>query len=181
MIVEKILQIMSELGPIIKDKTNEENGFEYVSLANIITKCREEMIKKKLVIIPLYPEQISQKGDVILMTMVYRLYDAEKDKEDKNEYIDVKIPCQSYDKNGWAVYKALSGAYKYLLTQTFAIPTLDDAEKDRYIKQEQQDSIEDENEAVVVGNNLNENSVNEILGNSDITDFGNIFDLGKVG
>ncbi len=181
MIVEKVLQIMSALGPIIKDKTNEEKGFEYASLANIISKCREEMIDKKLVIIPLYPEQIAQKGDNVLMTMVYRLYDAEKDKEDKNEYIDVKIPCQGCDREGWAVYKALSGAYKYLLTQTFAIPTLDDAEKDKYINQEQKDDIENENEAVIVGNNLNENSVNEILGNSDITDFGKIFDLGKVG
>lgn len=46
MIVEKVLQIMSALGPIIKDKTNEEKGFEYASLANIISKCREEMIDK---------------------------------------------------------------------------------------------------------------------------------------
>ena len=37
---------MTKIGPIIKDKTNEEKGFEYASLANIILKAREAMIER---------------------------------------------------------------------------------------------------------------------------------------
>ena len=50
----------------------------------------------------------------------------------KNDYIDVNIPGEGMDKDGWSIYKALSGAYKYAITQTFAIPTVDDAEKSKY-------------------------------------------------
>ena len=70
------------------------------------------------------------------------------------------------------------GAYKYAMTQTFAIPTIDDAEKDKYTTgSEDNDNNNDENTNVTTEGSLNENNIEEILGNPDVTDFEKIFDL----
>ena len=50
MIALKILNVMTKIGPIIKDKTNEEKGFDYASIASIIIKAREAMIEEKVII-----------------------------------------------------------------------------------------------------------------------------------
>ena len=108
MIAEKILNVMTKIGPIIKDKTNQEKGFDYASLANIIMKAREAMIEEKIIIIPVKTEQIVQKGNDITISMIYRFYDTEVNDKGENEYIDVNIPGEGYDRDGWAIYKALS-------------------------------------------------------------------------
>ena len=91
MIAIKILNVMTKIGPIIKDKINEEKGFEYASLANIILKAREAMIEEKIIIIPHKVEQIVQKGNGVTLSMVYRFYDTDKNEKGENEYIDVNI------------------------------------------------------------------------------------------
>lgn len=88
------------------------------------------------------------------------------------------------DKEGWAVYKALSGAYKYAMTQTFAIPTIDDAEKDKYTtnSSETNTDIELDNYSnITQDGGLNEKNIEEILGSPDVNDFGEIFNLEKTG
>ena len=90
------------------------------------------MIEEKIIIIPIKTEQIVQRSSDIVISMVYRFYDTEPNEDGKCDYIDVNIPGEGMDKDGWSIYKALSGAYKYAITQTFAIPTVDDAEKSKY-------------------------------------------------
>ena len=61
------------------------------------------------------------------------------------------------------------------MTQTFAIPTIDDAEKDKYsINAEVEES-----DNVINTGSLDENNIEEIFGNPDVSDFDNIFDLGE--
>ena len=177
MIANKILNVMTKIGPIIKDKTNEKKGFEYASLANIILKAREAMIEEKIIIIPHKVEQIMQKGNDITISMIYRFYDTEKNEKDENEYIDVNIAGEGCDKEGWAIYKALSGAYKYAITQTFSIPTLDDAEKSKLTNNSETENEETE-EAILEGGGLNENKIESILGDPSVEDFNSLFELG---
>lgn len=176
MIVNKVLKVMEKIGPIIKDKTNEDKNFDYASIAMIIFKAREAMIEEKVIMYPLEVKQITARGNYVLINMIYRFYDAEPDEDGKCDYMDVNVPGEGCDKEGWAVYKALSGAYKYAITQTFAIPTIDDAEKDKYTKNDNMEStsiiVNDEGE-------LNENNVEKILGNPEVSDFENIFTLGN--
>lgn len=176
MIVNKVLKVMEKIGPIIKDKTNEDKNFDYASMAMIIFKAREAMIEEKVIMYPLEVKQITARGNDVLINMIYRFYDAEPDEDGKCDYMDVNVPGEGCDKEGWAVYKALSGAYKYAITQTFAIPTIDDAEKDKYTKNDNMEStsiiVNDEGE-------LNENNVEKILGNPEVSDFENIFTLGN--
>lgn len=173
MITVKILNVMKKIGPIIKDKTNTEKGFDYASIANIIIKAREAMIEEKIIMIPLDLKQVVQKGNDVIIDMVYRFYDAERNKEGKYDFLDVNVPGEGCDKEGWAVYKALSGAYKYAITQTFAIPTIDDAEKDKYTN----NNVEDNDENINTEGCLNENNIEKLLGDPDINDFDNIFSL----
>lgn len=176
MIAIKILNVMTKIGPIIKDKFNEEKGFEYASLASIIIKAREAMIEEKIIMIPYKVEQIMQKGNDITISMIYRFYDTDKNENEENEYIDVNVAGEGCDKEGWAVYKALSGAYKYAITQTFAIPTVDDAEKSKFDNNE---DTSNEETQTTNSEELNENQVEKLLGDPSIEDFDNIFSLGQ--
>lgn len=176
MIVNKVLKVMEKIGPIIKDKTNEDKNFDYASIAMIIFKAREAMIEEKVIMYPLEVKQITARGNDVLINMIYRFYDAEPDEDGKCDYMDVNVPGEGCDKEGWAVYKALSGAYKYAITQTFAIPTIDDAEKDKYTKN---DNMEGTSIIVNDEGELNENNVEKILGNPEVSDFENIFTLGN--
>lgn len=135
------------------------------------------MIEEKVIIIPLKLNQVVQKGNDVIIDMVYRFYDTEPNKDGKCDYMDVNIPGEGCDKEGWAIYKALSGAYKYAMTQTFAIPTIDDTEKSKY-SENNKETIDD-NTNINAEETLNENNIEKLLGNPDIDDFDKIFDLGK--
>lgn len=70
------------------------------------------------------------------------------------------------------------------MTQTFAIPTIDDAEKDKYTtnNSETNTDIELDNDSnITQDGGLNEKNIEEILGNPDVNDFGEIFNLEKAG
>lgn len=180
MIAKKILNVMTKIGPIIKDKRNEDKGFDYASLANIIIQAREAMIEEKIIIIPMKLDQIIQRGNDVVISMIYRFYDTEPNEKGECEYFDVNIPGEGADKEGWAIYKALSGAYKYAITQTFAIPTIDDAEKsDSGINVENDSSIFDE--PAIIDGGLNESQIDNVLGNASATDFSKLFDLDGIG
>ena len=175
MIESKILNVMKKIGPIIKDKTNEEKGFDYASIASIIIRAREALIEEKVIMIPLKLNQVVQRGNDVLIDMVYRFYDTEPNNKGECDYMDVNIPGEGCDKEGWAVYKALSGAYKYAMTQTFAIPTIDDAEKDKYTT----NNSDEDNSNIIQDGNLDENNIEKMLGDPEISDFDNIFALGE--
>jgi len=175
MIASKILNVMKKIGPIIKDKTNEEKGFDYASIASIIIRAREALIEEKVIMIPLKLNQVVQRGNDVLIDMVYRFYDTEPNDKGECDYMDVNIPGEGCDKEGWAVYKALSGAYKYAMTQTFAIPTIDDAEKDKYTT----NNSDENNSNIIPDGNLDENNIEKMLGDPEISDFDNIFALGE--
>ena len=177
MIAKKILNVMEKIGPIVKDKVNEEKGFEYASLANILDKSRSAMIDEKIIMIPLKVEQIVQKGNDIVISMIYRFFDTEPNKNGENEFIDVNIAGEGMDKEGWAVYKALSGAYKYAMTQTFAIPTFDDAEKGKITGNTSQEENKNQEQEVLVDSGLDEDKIESLLGEPNEADFEKLFDL----
>lgn len=178
MIAKKILKIMEQIGPIIKDKTNEEKGFDYASHAAIIIKAREAMIAEKVIMIPQEVKKIIREGNDVTIEMIYRFYDTEPDKDGKNDFIDTNVLGEGNDSNGWAIYKALSGAYKYAITQTFAIPTVDDAEKTS-ITSGNEENI---NEQCITENGaLNEEKIENMLdANMEDVNFDKIFELGNI-
>ena len=178
MIVKKILKVMEQIGPIIKDKTNEDKNFDYASIAMIIFKAREAMIEEKIIMFPLKIDQITARGNDVIIGMTYRFYDTEPNDKGQCDYLDVNIPGEGCDKEGWAIYKALSGCYKYAITQTFAIPTIDDAEKSKFTS-ESNENDNPEEQTITEAGALNVSKIEEILGNPNESDFEAIFDLSK--
>jgi len=61
------------------------------------------------------------------------------------------------------------------MTQTFAIPTIDDAEKDKYTT----NNSDEDNSNIIQDGNLDENNIEKMLGDPEISDFDNIFALGE--
>lgn len=178
MIAQKILNVMTKIGPIIKDKTNQEKGFDYASLANIIIQAREAMIDEKIIMLPIKVNNITVRGSDVIIDMTYRFYNAEPNEKGECDYIDVNIPGEGFDKDGWAIYKALSGAYKYAITQTFAIPTIDDAERDKYANNMNEEGEEKINNSSIIANEkLNEKDIDKLLGEPSDEDFEKLFDL----
>lgn len=74
--------------------------------------------------------------------------------------------------------KHFLGAYKYAMTQTFAIPTIDDAEKDK-LNGNVEESEKPELEENTQEGTLNEENIEKMLGEPSIDDYDNIFNLGQ--
>lgn len=72
--------------------------------------------------------------------------------------------------------KHFHGAYKYAITQTFAIPTIDDAERDTIEINSDKENILGETTEQQISN---ENTIEEMLENPSVDDFDSIFKLGQ--
>ena len=99
MIVQKILNVMEKIGPIIKDKTNTDKNFDYASIAMIIFKAREAMIDEKVFMYPFKIDQITARGNDVIIGMTYRFYDAEPNDKGQCDYMDVNVPGEGCDKD----------------------------------------------------------------------------------
>lgn len=98
MIVKKILNVMTRIGPIIKDKTNTDKNFDYASVAMIIHKAREAMIEEKVIMYPTETKQVTARGNDVIISMIYRFYDAEPNEKGEFDFMDVNIPGEGCDK-----------------------------------------------------------------------------------
>jgi hypothetical protein len=122
-IYKKIINIMKDTGVISKKGRNDFHHYDYVMEADIIETLRDKLIEQGLVIIPNVVE-VTHEGTLTTVKIQYTIIDS--DSDDK-----LAIYCygQGEDKGDKGVYKAITGAYKYMLLKTFMIPTGDDPEK----------------------------------------------------
>jgi hypothetical protein len=122
-VYQKILNIMSSVEYMPKDGKVEfgKTSYRYLSAERIVENVRKEMIKQKLIMYPAKADvtnQVPNEKDII---MTYRIVDTEDGSS-----IEVQVPGGGYDNADKKTYKALTGAYKYALRQTYAIETGDD-------------------------------------------------------
>lgn len=116
-IYKAIHAVMQELRPVAKDgkyKT-EKCKYNYQQGADIVSAVRGLILKHGIVI---YPAKMSRvrEGELSLVKVVYKLVCVEDES-----YIRVPIVSCGQGYGDKAVYKALSGAYKYLFKQVFMI------------------------------------------------------------
>ena len=126
----KIHEVMQMVSHIEKDAKNAHQGYAYSSDANITATVRTAMLKVGLVMHLGQTKtgdviQTPKGGNVVQITQEYVLCCITS-----GESITCSVPGQGYDSTDKGVYKALTGAKKYFLLQTFCIPTGDDPEKD---------------------------------------------------
>jgi len=132
-ILTKLSKIQKEIEVMPKEGFNDFNKYNYLMEAQVTTKIKELFDKHGLLFH--YQSEITDtkdyqglKGDTQFLTTVkitYAFIDIETSEKLEG------IACgQGADKGDKGVYKAITGAIKYIYMKTFNIPTGDDAEKD---------------------------------------------------
>ena len=132
-IYKKILQVMQEVTSVGKDGTNTFQNYKYASDAQIIESIRPSLMNAGLLLLPTHEEiqtlvtKDSKGVDSVLTTVKvrYRIVDVET-----GESIESVVYGQGQDKGDKGIYKAATGAGKYLVLKTFFLPTLDDPENE---------------------------------------------------
>lgn len=132
-ILQKIYNIQKSIDTMPKDGYNDFNRYNYLMEAQVTTKIKELMDREKVVFH--YQSEVTEtkeyqgaKGDTQFLVTVkipYAFYDVES-----GEKLDGVVYGQGADKGDKGVYKAITGAIKYLYMKTFNIPTGNDPEKD---------------------------------------------------
>lgn len=134
-IFSTINSVMSELGAIAKNKRNQQQGFSYRGVDDVMNALNPLMVKHKLFCVPKVlrnerEERQTSRGSNLLysiVTMEYTLY-----AEDGSSVSAVVIG-EGMDSGDKASNKAMAIAYKYAMFQIFSIPTEEtapDADKD---------------------------------------------------
>ena len=124
-IFSTINSVMSELGAITKNKRNQQQGFSYRGVDDVMNALNPLMVKYKLFCVPKVlrnerEERQTSRGSNLLysiVTMEYTLY-----AEDGSSVSAVVIG-EGMDSGDKATNKAMAIAYKYAMFQIFSIPT----------------------------------------------------------
>ena len=130
----KMSKIMSEVTYIQKDKKNEFHKYSYASEEAIKKAVQKELIKNKVLFMVTNTKildrakSVNERGKETTLTTL----------EVKYEFVDTDTGAKisgTYHGEGQdpldkGVYKALTGALKYIITSHFLIPTGNDPEDD---------------------------------------------------
>ena len=123
-IYEAISNVMAEIGAIGKEKKNQQQGFMYRGIDDVMNALQPALVKHKVFIVPNVVEErreerTTQKGGVLFYTrleVVYKFYTTD------GSYIETKVIGEAMDSGDKATNKAMSIAYKYACFQVFCIP-----------------------------------------------------------
>lgn len=135
-ILKALNDVMAKVAYVQKTGKNNFHGYKYASEADVLEKLRPALIEAGLILIPSIKNisDIDTNGNTNI-TVEYTL--AHKDGEIWPEKI-VAVGCgNDRNKQGLVgdkgIYKALTGANKYLLFKLFQIETGDDPENDEVV------------------------------------------------
>lgn len=115
---------MSEIGTIEKDATNNFHKYRYAS-EFAIKKALNPLLIKHGVLFKVDITDHKQHETLTVLNLGYRFIDVESGEELSGVFVG-----SGEDKGDKGVYKAITGAIKYIITSSFLIPTGDDPEKE---------------------------------------------------
>jgi len=124
--------VMAKVSYVQKDGKNSFHGYKYASEAALLEQLRPAMIEQGLILIPSVQSvsQIDAHGNTVVMMEYTLLHQSGEVWPDKI----IAVGCGN-DRNKTGnvgdkgVYKAITGANKYLLFKLFQIETGDDPEQ----------------------------------------------------
>jgi ERF superfamily len=128
---EKFAEVRRRLGYIQKRGHNERHNYNYVTAADLAGSVGDILAELGVVVIPQLqsistepPRSSSERITRIVMN--YRFIDARSGEE-----LTVRVAGEGADAGDKAPYKAMTGALKYALLQSFLLATGDDPEDER--------------------------------------------------
>ena len=122
---KKILKVMEKVQRLEKDGNIAfgSTKYKYVTEEKVTTTVRKALIEEGLVILP-RTVGIEREDNLTTVNCGYLIVDVDTGQNDILSSVGQGSDSQDKGSN-----KALTGAYKYLLLRTFAIPTGDDPDK----------------------------------------------------
>jgi hypothetical protein len=131
---QKLAEVRRRVGYIQKRGHNERFNYSYVTAADIAGSVGDLLAELGVVVIPKleeisYESAAVNRGDAIRMARVVMAYTFAD--VDSGEEIIAKVAGQGLDPGDKAPYKAMTGALKYALLQSFLLATGDDPEDER--------------------------------------------------
>jgi hypothetical protein len=132
-LLRKLAEVGKEVNSVAKNGHNEKQKYDYACEADFKREVRGPFFSKGLVIIPEIlersnyevPTQSGGSMRYVDVTVKYTVYDSET-----GESLSGSSTGTGSDMGDKAVYKAMTGAFKYWLSQSNMIPTGDDPEDD---------------------------------------------------
>lgn len=131
-IAAKLALIMGEVAYVQKTGTNTKQNYKYVKEADVAAKASEAFSKHGVAIIPDFvsrtdssiKSQGGSEGGYCSVLMTYTLIDGES-----GEWVQFQMPGDGTDYPGdKAIYKAVTGSYKYALLKLVMVSSGDDPE-----------------------------------------------------
>jgi hypothetical protein len=131
---QKLAEVRRRIGYIQKRGFNEHNNYSYVTAADLAGAVGDVLAELGVVIVPqlesiTYEPNTGARTEVARaaqVVMAYIFADV-----DTGEEIITKVAGQGLDTGDKAPYKAMTGALKYALLQSFLLATGDDPEEER--------------------------------------------------
>jgi hypothetical protein len=137
LIYKKMTEVMRDIGSVGKDQKNQAQGFKFRGIDQFVNALNPALIKHGVFIAPRCVSEQHELKEVtrgsgkqgvdkhVTILMEYDFF-----AEDGSKVTIGPIPAEGLDSGDKATNKALSGALKYALIQTFSVPTEDMAEAD---------------------------------------------------
>jgi len=128
-IYQKISEVMKDVKYVQKTGYNSFHKYNYAKESDYIETLRPSLLKHGLVIVP-HTQTVQQRsldtGELSTVEMEFRIVNI----DNPEEFVTIPSAGQGMDKGDKGVYKAITGAKKYMLSLAFLIETGDDAEED---------------------------------------------------
>lgn len=130
---QKLAEVRRRIGYIQKRGHNERANYSYVTAADIAGSVGDILAELGVVVIPrledISYESAAGRGEATRMARVVMAYTFAD--VDSGEEVIAKVAGQGLDPGDKAPYKAMTGALKYALLQSFLLATGDDPEDER--------------------------------------------------
>lgn len=123
---------MADISAIGKDKYNQQQGFKFRGVDNVMNALKPILTKNKIFTVPQVLEQtreskVTTKGGELrysLLKIAFRFYTTD------GSFVEAVTLGEGMDSGDKASNKAMAIAYKYALFQVFCIPTEEIADPD---------------------------------------------------
>ena len=135
-IFESITAIMQEIPAIGKEKKNQQQGFKYRGIDDVMNRMATHLNEANLVIAPNIRsrevhERVNSRGNPLFYVTVQVDYTVYSTVDGSS--IVCSVPGEAMDTGDKATNKALSIAYKYMAFQLFAIPIDEDPDATTHV------------------------------------------------
>lgn len=124
--IENVMSDLSKIG-ISKDKTNQQQGFKYRGVDDVMNELSAILPKRGLLILPRvmkreFIERVSGSGKPLFYTTLEIEYDFVSSEDGSIHKVGPMIG-EAMDSGDKSANKAMAIAYKYVCFQAFCIPT----------------------------------------------------------